>query len=150
MFGLCLLCQGIPGIIGWESEAVSRASYSSWPAIRILMGLYWVMGPAGESCPCAIIMVVGVLFSQWSFRASVERALLTQLPWLPLSSNPLVTVQSFRFSSVISTSTKCRSAYSASVWVSESLVAAEEGPAVTLGCHRFPIAAPIPSSPQLP
>jgi len=129
---------------------VSRASGSSWPAMRILTGLYWVMGPAGESCPSAMIMVVGVVFSRWSVRASVESALLTQLPWLPLSSNPLFTVQSFCLPSVISRSMKCRSVYSGSGSVSESLVAAEEGPVVTLGRHRFPTAAPVPSSSQLP
>ena len=59
--------------------AVSRASGSSWPAICILMGLYWLMGPAGESCPSAMIMVVGVVFSQWSVKALVESVLLTQL-----------------------------------------------------------------------
>ena len=132
-----------------KSDAVSRVSGSSWLAMPILTGLCWVIGPAGESCPSTMIMVVGVVFSRWSVKASVESALLTELPWLLLSNNSLVTIQFFRLPSVISISTKCKSTYSGLGSVSESLTAAEECPGVTLKSHRFPTAAAVPSSSQL-
>jgi len=125
-------------------------SCSLCPAIRILTGLYWVMGPASKSCPSAMIIVIGVLFSWWSVRVLVESALLMQLLWLPLSSNLLVALQFFHSPSMISMSIKCRSAYSGSAWISESLVAAKEGPVVTLGHRHFPIVVCVLSLSQLP